>query len=72
MKQTNEPLKALMFVGLIGIDLAIATIGGFWLGRFLDQKFSTEPLFLIVGVLLGLAVGILSLVPLVKSFIGGK
>ena len=72
MKQTNEPLRALMFVGLIGIDLAATTIGGFFLGRFLDQRLSTEPLLLIVGVLFGLALGIFSLVPMVKSFIGGK
>jgi ATP synthase protein I len=72
MKQTNGPLKAFMFVGLIGMDLSITTIGGFWLGRLLDRKQHTEPLFLVVGVLLGLAVGIFSLVPMVKSYIGGK
>jgi len=60
MKQTNGSLKAFMFVGLIGVDLAITTIGGFWLGRLLDRKWNTEPLFLIMGVLLGLAVGISS------------
>jgi ATP synthase protein I len=72
MKQTNGPLKSFMFVGLIGMDLSITTVGGFWLGRFLDRKLDTEPLFLIVGVVFGLAIGIFSLVPLVKSFIGGK
>jgi ATP synthase protein I len=72
MKQTDSSLKGLMFVGLIGIDLAITTIGGFWLGRWLDRSFNTAPLFLIIGVLLGLAVGIFSLIPMVKSFIGGK
>jgi len=72
MKQTNGSLKAFMFVGLIGVDLAITTIGGFWLGRLLDRKWNTEPLFLIMGVLLGLAVGISSLIPLVKSFVGDK
>jgi ATP synthase protein I len=72
MKQTDGSLKGLMFVGLIGIDLAITTIGGFWLGRWLDRSLNTAPLFLIIGVLLGLAVGIFSLIPMVKSFIGGK
>jgi F0F1-type ATP synthase assembly protein I len=33
---------------------------------------NTAPLFLIIGVLLGLAAGIFSLIPMVKSFIGGK
>jgi ATP synthase protein I len=72
MKQTNGSLKGLMFVGLIGIDLAITTFGGFWLGRWLDRSQNTAPLFLIIGVVLGLAVGIVSLIPMVKSFIGGK
>lgn len=72
MKQSNGPMKAFMFVGLIGIDLAIATTGGFWLGRKLDRWVNTEPLFLIIGVLLGLAVGIFSVFQMLKPFLGDK
>jgi F0F1-type ATP synthase assembly protein I len=57
-------------VGVIGVDLAATTLGGFWLGRIVDRAAGTEPAFLIVGVLVGLAVGIYSITRIVKSFFG--
>lgn len=70
MGKSNNPWKSMMFVGLIGIDLSCMTVGGFWLGRNLDRWLGSEPAFLIVGVLLGLAVGIFSIVKMIKPFIG--
>jgi F0F1-type ATP synthase assembly protein I len=70
MGKSNGPWKSAGLVGLIGIDLAATTIGGFWLGRLIDRAAGTEPAFLIVGVLVGLAVGIYSIIRLVKPFDG--
>lgn len=66
----DHPLRGLALVGVIGIDLASTTLGGFWLGRSLDRWLDSEPAFLITGVLVGLAVGIFSVALLVKAFIG--
>ncbi len=70
MGNSNGPWKAAMLVGVIGLDLSSTTIGGFWLGRMLDRWLGSEPAFLIVGVLVGLAVGIFSIMKMIKPFIG--
>lgn len=70
MGKSNGPWRAMMFVGLIGIDLACTTIGGFWLGRLTDRWLDTAPAFLVVGVLVGLAAGIFSIAKMIKPFIG--
>lgn len=59
-----------MFIGVIGSDLALTTLGGFWLGRSLDRWLKSDPAFLIAGVLTGLAVGIFSIIKMIKPFIG--
>ena len=40
------------FAGL-GFQFAIATIGGVYLGQWLDRKLGTAPWLLIIGVFLG-------------------
>ncbi len=45
------------FAGL-GIQLAISILLFLYLGQWLDGKFGTDPLLLIVGVFVGAAVGI--------------
>jgi F0F1-type ATP synthase assembly protein I len=45
---------------LIGVGFFISTsiIGGVMVGLWLDSKFNTEPLLVLVGLLLGLIVSI--------------
>ena len=68
--QKNSPLKALLLVNLIGIDLAVMTFSGFWLGRAVDRWLHSDPIFLIVGVLSGLAAGIYIIFITIKRFFG--
>jgi ATP synthase protein I len=70
MGKSSGPWKSAALTGLIGIDLAAATFGGFWLGRWIDRATGLQPVFLIVGVLVGLGVGIYSISRLIKSFFG--
>jgi F0F1-type ATP synthase assembly protein I len=37
-----------------GLTLAIAVLAGFFLGRWIDTKLNTTPLFLLIGVLWGI------------------
>jgi len=39
------------------MELAIFTVGGFFLGRLLDKTYSTAPLFTAVFLVLGIATG---------------
>ena len=50
----NAHLGALYYAGLqFAASVGLTAWGGYWL----DSKFSTSPLFLIVGVLFGAATG---------------
>ena len=41
----------------IGLILFVTTMGGLLLGRWLDQQLGTNPVLVISGFLLGIAVG---------------
>lgn len=49
----NRWQTSLQFIG-IGWYISLTILGGILLGRWLDAKFGTEPLLLIVGLFLGL------------------
>lgn len=59
----EDPLKALAHVGALGIDVAICTLIGYWLGA----RFGGTPGWIIAGVLTGLAAGIVSVVFIVRK-----
>ena len=48
-------VRALGLVSGIGFSIALTIGGGVLLGLFLDDQFGTAPIFLLVGMLLGLA-----------------
>lgn len=66
----TSPWKALSAVTLIGIDLAVCTFIGYWLGQKADAWLETSPLWMIAGVFLGLAAGVFSIIPVVKKYLG--
>ena len=39
----------------VGIEMAVSVVIGLFVGQWLDRKFGTEPLFLIVFLLFGCA-----------------
>ncbi|GAB6099492.1 hypothetical protein JCM16358_13710 [Halanaerocella petrolearia] len=57
MKEKVKVLEALALLSQIGIAIIVPIIGGVWLGDYLDSILATEPLFLILGVILGVIVG---------------
>ena len=68
-KKTNPALMAIGVTVTIGTELAVTTLLGFYIGHALDEKFNTVPVFLIIGVLLGVAVGILGIVKTLQRFL---
>lgn len=60
--------KALVVGSNISTTLAILVGGGFFLGRHLDARWQTEPLFTISLMLIGLAFGGSYLVITLKKF----
>ncbi|WP_338030759.1 AtpZ/AtpI family protein [Cytobacillus citreus] len=45
---------------------------GIFSGRWLDRYAGTEPLFLIIGLLLGLAAGIFAMLRLIQHYFTGE
>ena len=44
----------------LGLQLAVSVVAMFFLGRWLDQKFGTEPWLMIVGLALGATAGFIN------------
>lgn len=65
----DNPWRAMALVGTIGVELAVLVYIGYWLGNKLDDVFYTSPFFLLIGILLGLAIGVFSIVKLINIFL---
>ena len=46
----ESPWKYIGLIGSIGLELFFLIIAGAYVGRKLDERFHTEPLFLAVGI----------------------
>ena len=58
----GKQLKSFARVGALGIELALSTVIGLLLGRWLDGKFGTEPWLTLVGLMFGVIAGFRSLI----------
>jgi F0F1-type ATP synthase assembly protein I len=59
------PMLSLMGMGFY---IAIAIILGIWGGHWLDGKMNTGPLWLIIGLVMGIAVAALGVYNMIKPF----
>ncbi|MDE1977089.1 MAG: AtpZ/AtpI family protein [Elusimicrobia bacterium] len=56
-----------------GTDIVVSVLGGFLLGYWLDDKFSTGPWLAILGSFIGVAIGLYELIRMAKGgALGGK
>lgn len=70
-QKQRHPLQAMGLMSAILSQLVGSTLIGVFTGRWLDRFFHTTPLFLIVGLLLGLALGVYAMLRLVHHFFSG-
>lgn len=54
MRLDPKTLRALSLVSGLGFSIAVCLVASVLAGHWLDDQFRTQPLFLIVGILLGL------------------
>ncbi|TYR80173.1 AtpZ/AtpI family protein [Priestia megaterium] len=67
----RQPFQAMALVSIILSQLAGSILVGVFTGKWADQRFATEPLFLIIGLLLGLVAGIFAMLRTVHHFFSG-
>ncbi|WP_010677200.1 AtpZ/AtpI family protein [Bacillus timonensis] len=70
-KNDKYPLRAYALMSGILSQLVGSILLGIFLGRWIDRMLGTEPLFLIIGLLLGLAAGVYATIRLVNHFFSG-
>ena len=58
----GKQLKTYGSLGAVGIELSISTVLGLLAGQWVDGKLGTDPWFLILGLLIGVASGFRSLI----------
>lgn len=73
MKDKNQhPLKAMALMSSILAQLVGCILIGIFLGRWIDTFFNWPvPVFMIIGLLLGLSTGIYGTLKLVQQFTSG-
>lgn len=73
MRQNNRhPFQAMALMSAILSQLVGSILIGIFAGRWLDKQTGTEPLFLILGLFIGLAAGVYALIRLVKHYFSGE
>lgn len=69
MNQKNRnPFQAMALMSAIVSQLVGCILIGLFAGRWLDQKWHTEPIFLIVGLFVGIAAGTYSMLVSIRNF----
>lgn len=69
MSKIDSPWRAITLVTLIGVDMAICVIAGVFLGKYLDGLFAASPLFLMLGLLAGLGMGVYSVYRIIRGYL---
>ncbi|MGC5324983.1 AtpZ/AtpI family protein [Brevibacillus sp. SYSU BS000544] len=69
MSKLDKPGQAIIFLGIIGVDLAVCVLSGVWLGRYLDRYLHSDPWMMMLGLFLGLGIGVYSVYRLIRSYL---
>ncbi|WP_058300304.1 AtpZ/AtpI family protein [Gorillibacterium timonense] len=65
----NEAWKAAGLVGSLGVEVALAVLGGHFAGRYIDRLTNGGKTWMIAGTLAGLVLGLAGAVLLIKRFL---
>ncbi|WP_312470448.1 AtpZ/AtpI family protein [Neobacillus sp.] len=71
MQKDRNSFKAMALMSAILSQLVGATLIGIFSGRWLDSYLGTEPIFLIIGLFIGLAAGIYFIFISIRHFFTG-
>ncbi|MCC5909658.1 MAG: AtpZ/AtpI family protein [Clostridiaceae bacterium] len=60
-KRKGHVLENLSLLSYIGISMVVPIIGGLYIGKWVDDKFGTGPMFLFVFIIIGVVVAFMNL-----------
>ncbi|QAY67705.1 AtpZ/AtpI family protein [Paenibacillus protaetiae] len=63
----DNPLYAAGLVGALGVEVVVCIFLGYWIGSFAGNRLGGQKEWMVGGILVGLAVGILSAILIVKK-----
>lgn len=72
LKNNRNPFQAMALMSAIVSQLVGSILIGIFAGRWLDQHWKTDPIFLIVGLLIGLAAGTYAMLLSIRHFYSGE
>ncbi|WP_176222145.1 AtpZ/AtpI family protein [Tuberibacillus sp. Marseille-P3662] len=70
MAKPNQTSKRIAIFSGAGLDLAMCILVGVYCGHKLDEWWGTHPVFLLIGLLLGIVSGFYTLYLILKPYIG--
>ncbi|ABW20099.1 AtpZ/AtpI family protein [Alkaliphilus oremlandii] len=70
MSKNINIFKNLALVSQIGISMIIPIIFGVYVGKWMDEKLGTGPIFLFIFIIIGIASSFVSIFKLVESEFG--
>ncbi|TVY09285.1 AtpZ/AtpI family protein [Paenibacillus cremeus] len=68
----DNPWRAVALVSAIGADLVVCMLAGFWVGRLVSDWQGGQPIWLVVGIMVGFIVGVLSVILILRKYTGGS
>ncbi|MEH7107580.1 MULTISPECIES: AtpZ/AtpI family protein [Bacillaceae] len=71
MQKDRNPFRAMALMSAIVSQLVGSILIGIFAGRWIDKNWGTEPIFLIIGLLLGLSAGVYSMLLSIRQFYSG-
>jgi len=60
-RKKGHPLENLALISQIGIAMITPIIMGLYLGKLIDNKFNTQPIFLFVFIIMGVIAGFMNI-----------
>lgn len=65
----NNPWRAAGLAGAVAADLAICIVLGYFGGKWVSVRMDNQPIYIAIGALVGLFVGIFSVIMLIRVFV---
>ncbi|TNJ64705.1 AtpZ/AtpI family protein [Paenibacillus hemerocallicola] len=68
-KSENNPWRAAGMAGAVGADLAVCIVLGYFGGKWVSVRMDNQPIYIAIGALVGLFVGIFTVVMLIRFYV---